>query len=99
MIPYIVSYLFRSNFRRRAFARNVEFATSFKVMSGNFASFWYWLYYFIFFLGRDTNTCAYIKRRLAMCARKLGRVKEAVKLMKEVKNVTVFHVDGMLRLS
>jgi hypothetical protein len=34
-----------------------------------------------------------------MCARKLGRVKEAVKLMKEVKNVTVFHVDGMLRLS
>jgi hypothetical protein len=38
----------------------------------------------IFVLGRDTNTCAYIKRRLAMCARKLGRVKEAVKLMKEV---------------
>ncbi|XP_046853604.1 protein ST7 homolog isoform X2 [Xenia sp. Carnegie-2017] len=33
---------------------------------------------------RDTNTCAYIKRRLAMCARKLGRVKEAVKLMKEL---------------
>ena len=41
----------------------------------------------IFVLGRDTNTCAYIKRRLAMCARKLGRVKEAVKLMKEVKPV------------
>lgn len=38
----------------------------------------------IFVSGRDTNTCAYIKRRLAMCARKLGRIKEAAKLMKEV---------------
>ena len=45
----------------------------------------------MFILGRDTNTCAYIKRRLAMCARKLGRVKEAVKLMKEVKIPMVFY--------
>ena len=44
----------------------------------------------VFILGRDTNTCAYIKRRLAMCARKLGRVKEAVKLMKEVMNPVAF---------
>ena len=45
----------------------------------------------VFILGRDTNTCAYIKRRLAMCARKLGRVKEAVKLMKEVMNPVAFN--------
>lgn len=43
-----------------------------------------YLFHNLFILGRETNTCAYIKRRLAMCARKLGRIKEAVKLMKEV---------------
>ncbi|XP_048873896.1 suppressor of tumorigenicity 7 protein-like [Brienomyrus brachyistius] len=46
--------------------------------------------------GKDTNVLAYIKRRLAMCARKLGRVKEAVKMIREL--MKEFPLLGMLNI-
>uniref|UniRef100_A0A3B3Q998 Suppression of tumorigenicity 7 like n=1 Tax=Paramormyrops kingsleyae TaxID=1676925 RepID=A0A3B3Q998_9TELE len=44
----------------------------------------------------DTNVLAYIKRRLAMCARKLGRVKDAVKMIREL--MKEFPLLGMLNI-
>ncbi|XP_023681413.1 suppressor of tumorigenicity 7 protein-like isoform X2 [Paramormyrops kingsleyae] len=46
--------------------------------------------------GKDTNVLAYIKRRLAMCARKLGRVKDAVKMIREL--MKEFPLLGMLNI-
>ena len=34
---------------------------------------------------RNTNVLIYVKRRLGMCARKLGKLKEATKIFRDVR--------------
>lgn len=40
---------------------------------------------------RNTNVLIYVKRRLGMCARKLGKLKEAAKIFRDVNICAIHH--------
>ena len=54
----------------------------------------------MFSLERNTNILIYVKRRLGMCARKLGKLREATKifrdLVKEFPMMSVFNIHENL---
>lgn len=54
----------------------------------------------LFHLERNTNILIYVKRRLGMCARKLGKLREAAKifrdLVKEFPMMSVFNIHENL---
>ena len=49
-----------------------------------FLSFPFFYFCLFFISGRDTNVLICVKRRYAMCLRKLGKLKEAVKMFRDV---------------
>ena len=55
---------------------------------------------FFLFVERNTNILIYVKRRLGMCARKLGKLREATKifrdLVKEFPMMSVFNIHENL---
>lgn len=41
---------------------------------------------------RDIHAFIFIRRRLAMCARKLGKIKDAIKIMREVSHTSLYSI-------
>ena len=60
----------------------------------------HYFFFFFFLIERNTNILIYVKRRLGMCARKLGKLREATKifrdLVKEFPMMSVFNIHENL---